>query len=384
MPPLLPASEIELAHMVRNATGLIDIEGSGTKAGLGRPTQSEVTLSTRLLRGITLYEPSEMVISARAGTPLAEIEASLAEKGQMLPFEPMDYRPLLGSQGEPTLGGVVACNLAGPRRFALGSARDHLIGVRLVNGKGEIVKSGGRVMKNVTGLDLVKLSCGAFGTLGVLSEVTFKVLPRPQSTASLAFHGLDDARAIRALTLAIRSPFSITGAAHVPTEATYIRVEGFESSVAYRIGELRQLLSEFGEAELLVDDIATRLWQRIANAVPLADVKERAIWRVSMKATLAPAFVAAVAGTLDTRHFYDWGGALVWLSVPDEGDAGAHVLRSALPGGHATLVRASLATRAHSDVFQPPGSALLQITRSLKAAFDPLGRLNAGRMYPGI
>lgn len=384
MPPLLPTSEIELAQLVRDANGLIDIEGSGTKAGLGRPTQSELTLTTRQLRGITLYEPAEMIISARSGTPLAEIEASLAEKGQMLPFEPMDYRPMLGSQGEPTIGGVVACNLAGPRRFALGSARDHLIGVRFVNGKGEIVKSGGRVMKNVTGLDLVKLSCGAFGTLGVLSEVTFKVLPRPQSTASLAFHGLDDERAIRALTLAIRSPFSITGAAHIPHGATYVRIEGFESSVAYRIGELRQLLREFGEAEWLVDEKATRLWQDIANAVPLLESTDRAIWRVSMKATQAPAFVASVAGALDARHIYDWGGALVWLSVPDAGDAGAHVLRSALPSGHATLVRASLATRARSDVFQPLGPAQLRITRSLKAAFDPLGRLNAGRMYPGI
>ena len=390
-----PASEPDACALVAEAAARktpLAISGAGTKTDVGRPAQTQATLSARGLTGITLYEPAELVIAARAGTPLAEVEAALASKGQELPFEPVDYRGLLGSSGEPTIGAVAAMNLSGPRRIMAGAARDSLIGVRFVNGRGEAVKSGGRVMKNVTGLDLVKLMAGSHGTLGFLTEVTFKVLPKPERIATLSFPGLDDSRAVEALSTALGSPFEATGAAHLPAAATgeaartLIRIEGFGPSVDYRLGELRRLLKRAGTPELVEGDAAAALWRQVRDAAFLVEPRDAAVWRLSTVPSRAPALAAAIATHLPARWFYDWGGGLVWLACEATGDAGAAAIREALRpvGGHATLVRAPVEVRAAVDVFEPLDPALMRITSGIKGSFDPAGVLNPGRMYAGI
>ncbi len=383
------------ADIVRAAaarTERLRLVGGGTKAGIGRPAQDEATLSTANLSGITLYEPAEMVVSALAGTPLADVQALLAGRGQMLPFEPMDHRRLMGSAGTPTFGAVAATNNSGPRRINAGAARDSLIGVRFVNGRGEPIKSGGRVMKNVTGLDLVKLMAGAWGTLGLLTDVTFKVLPVQERVSTLVFSGLDDARAVAALSAALGSPFELTGAAHLPAgidgsaARTAMRVEGFSDSVAYRLGELTKLLRGFGAPEIVEGDTGTDLWTAIRDVLPLAEPAEAAIWRLSTAPTHGPAVTAAIAAEREARWFYDWGGGLIWLATPAGGDAGAATVRAAVKaqGGHATLVRAPEAVRAAVSVFEPLSDPLMRITAGLKAAHDPVGVFNPGRMYAGV
>ncbi|WP_305078544.1 glycolate oxidase subunit GlcE [Methylobacterium sp.] len=387
-----PRSEAEAATLIGEAATRrerLRLVGGGTRAGIGRPAQDEATLSAAGLTGITLYEPAELVIAARAGTPLAEVEARLAEGGQMLPFEPMDHRPLLGSTGEPTIGAVAAGNVSGPRRIAGGAARDSLIGVRFVNGRGEAVKSGGRVMKNVTGLDLVMLMAGSWGTLGFLTEVTFKVLPVPERTATLVLAGLDDARAVEAMSVALGSPFEITGAAHLPegidgAARTLLRIEGFSASVDYRLGQLTRLMRGFTPPATREGEEAAAQWRAVRDVLPFAGGDE-AVWRLSTAPGRGPAVAAAIAAARPSRWFYDWGGGLIWLATPATGDAGAEVVRAALAeGGHATLVRAPDAVRAAVPVFEPLSEPLMRITAGLKAAHDPAGLFNPGRMYAGI
>jgi glycolate oxidase FAD binding subunit len=390
----IPRDEQDASTIITEAASkgtLLSLSGQGTKATMGRPNQTDASISSTALTGVTLYEPAELVIAARSGTPVSEVVRTLAHKGQELPFEPMDYRFLLGSKGEPTIGAVAAMNLSGPRRIMAGAARDSLIGVRFVNGRGEVVKSGGRVMKNVTGLDLVKLMAGSWGTLGFLTEVTFKVLPKQERMATLVIRGLDDKQAIEALSQALGSPYDVTGAAHLPARdrqgaSTLIRLEGFSVPVDYRMNELRRLLKRFRSTDILERRGAEALWQSVRDATVLTDQGERAVWRVSTAPMKGPDFAARVAQSLDAQWFYDWGGGLLWISTPAEGDAGAAVLRETTRalGGHATLVRAPAEIRSTLDVFEPQSEALMTLTRGIKTSFDPSGILNPGRMYAGI
>ncbi len=394
MQMLAPASEAEAAARVAEAfsrKSSLSIAGGGTKRAMGRPVTASTEISTRGLTGVTLHEPAEMVMSARAGTPLAAIESELAAKGQMLSFEPPDLRALLGASGEPTIGGAVALNMSGPRRIQSGACRDSLIGVRYINGRGEIIRTGGRVMKNVTGLDVVKLQAGAWGTLGLMSEVTFKVSPCPETSATVLLEGLDDLTAIRALTAAVTSPFEVSGAAHLPAggvnkSRTLVRIEHFAPSVAYRTGEIARLWRTYGAAAIL-DDAASRiLWRDIAQVRHFTHASLDAVWRISMKPTQSPAFVAALPPGLVKRHAYDWGGGLVWLAVAQDHDCGAQVIRATLArfGGYALLVRADAGMRERIDVLPPLPQALARLQERVRLSIDPAGLFNPGRMYaPG-
>ncbi len=390
-----PATEEAVAEIVRIAgrSGQpIRIAGGGTRGGMGRPVQAGITLSTENLTGITLYEPAEMVIGAKAGTPLDIIEKALAEKGQMLAFEPADFRLLFGSRGNPTIGAVAAGNISGPRRLWGGACRDSLIGVRFVNGAGEIIKSGGRVMKNVTGLDLVKLQAGAWGTLGVLTEVIFKVVPKPETVATFVLSGLDDAAAIQAMATAITSPFEITGAAHLPDGVgdegarTYLRIEGFPASVDYRAAELGRLLAKQGSLARLDDSEALSIWSAIRDGASLVEPRDAAIWRLSVKPSEAPAAVAAIRASRKAEAYYDWGGGLIWLATDVADDAGVAVIRAAAKAakGYATLVRAPDALRAAVPVFEPESAPIAALTKRIKASVDPTGIFNPGLMHAGV
>jgi glycolate oxidase FAD binding subunit len=392
---LFPRTEAEVAIAVIDARASmtpLSIEGGGTRKGLGRSIQAAKTLSLQKLRGISLYEPSEMVIGAWAGTPLSEVVAALDAKGQMLSFEPMDHRVLLGSQGEPTIGAVAAANISGPRRIMAGGCRDSLIGVRFVNGRGEVIKNGGRVMKNVTGLDLVKLQAGAFGTLGVLTEVIFKVSPKPAARITLAFEGLSDEAGIALLCAAMGSPFEPTGAAHLPAKVganvsrTVIRIEGLEEQIIYRKAELSKLFAKYGSPQILEDKAHDALWASIRDATFVADPKDRAVWRISVPPTQGAKFMAELKKIRACDHFYDWSGGLIWLATSEEAGVGAADIQrlAGTMAGHATLVRGSESLRAAIPVFQPLDPAIQALQAGLKKSFDPDGVLNPGRMVAGV
>jgi glycolate oxidase FAD binding subunit len=385
---LAPADAQEAAEIVRAANAPFDIGGSGTR-GFGRPPEG-ARLSSAGLSGIIFHEPAEMTLRARAGTPLCEVEARIAEAGQMLPFEPMDPRPLFATTGEPTVGGLVASALAGPRRLSAGAVRDNLLGVEIVNGRGEIIRAGGRVTKNVTGLDLVKITCGALGTLGFITEATFKLLPRPRAQSTIVIRRLDDARAVEAMARALGSPYGVSGAATIHAgmgrefPRTLLRVEGFEDSVAYRAERLIALLADFGAKHALTGEESQRMWQAIRDGAFLADPAERAIWRASVRPSDAPAALAALGASVHAS-LMDLGGGLLWFSTDPTMQAAAQV-RAALASfpGHAELIRADAALRSGADVFTPLNPALARLTRGVKQSLDPKGLFNPGRMYAGI
>lgn len=398
MTRLVPAGISELRDAVADALAAeeaVEIIGGGSKRGLGRPLQTPHLLDLSRLAGIRDYAPSELVLTARAATPLAEIEGVLAENGQMLAFEPPDWRELLGSRAEPTLGGALACNLSGPRRIKAGAARDHFLGFRAVSGRGEIFKAGGKVVKNVTGYDLPKLMAGSFGTLAALEEVTVKVLPRPETQATVLFVGAAPEAAALLMSAALGSPHEVSAAAYlspatllpVGAGGVAIRVEGPAPSVAARLNSLKSELAASGETLVLKADESSTLWRAIGNAAPVCGLEGRAVWRISTSPMRGAGIGETLARSLGAVWFLDWGGGLLWAAVPEEGDGGAAAIRAATRGpdgrgtGHATLVRASPAVRQAVPVFEPQTEAMAALSRRVKEAFDPKHILNQGRMY---
>ena len=402
---LRPAADWELKSMlaqIGEQNAAVEIIGAGTKRAIGHPVQAPAIISTASLRGITLYEPTELVMGARAGTPISQIEVELASRGQMLPFEPLDYGPVLAAPaGMQTIGAVFATNNSGSRRISAGSARDHLIGLRGVNGRAEIFKSGGRVMKNVTGYDVARGLTGSWGTLAVMTEVTFKVAPLPDDIATLVYAGLPEDLAVELMSLAMGTPFEVSGTVHLPakhaarimtpqigsrnTPLTALRIENFMKSVRYRKGRLIEALKAYGQPVELDLEASLGFWgemRRMAFAPHSDDI----LWRVSTSPRKAPELVATLRRHMPVEATYDWSGGLIWLEIPDCADAGAADVRraAAIAGGHATLIRAREAIRREVDVFQPQAPALERLSRGLKQVFDPQGILNPGRMYQAM
>ena len=393
---IAPADEAGVAAAVAaaHAEGVpLALEGRGTKSAMLRPVQAGRTLSLRNLTGITFYKPEEMVISARAGTPLAEIEAALAERNQQIGAEPPDLRALLGSAEEATgsIGGTVACNLSGPRRVVGFAMRDLVLGVRFVNGEGEVLRSGGRVHKNVTGLDLCKLLSGSHGTLGVITEVTLKVGPAGERTATLVLPVADEAAAVAALSSGLTSPYGVTGAAMLPEGASaagvegpvaLLRLEDVEASVSYRMARLQAALPG---GRVVEGEESRALWRAVRDAAPLAAAPGEAVWRVSVRPSAAPGVVAALRAGIGARVMLDWGGGLVWVAAAATVEAhSAVVAAAARASGTFALFRAPDPMRVSVPVIPDEVPALAALSARVKAALDPGGRLNPGRMRAGL
>lgn len=390
------AAEVEAAvQWALGAGKTLEIVGHGSKRGIGRAAQWDLTLDLSDLSGVTLYEPDELVLSAKAGTPIAEIDELLAKNSQELAFEPIDYGPVFGAGlGRGTIGGVLAANLSGPRRIKAGAARDHFLGFTAVSGRAETFKSGGRVVKNVTGYDLCKLMAGSWGTLAALTDVTVKVLPRAETEETVLVIGLDDATAARAMSAAMGSATDVSGAAHFPAplaasiqaeagnSLTALRLEGVALSVVHRRRALETLLKPFGEIAVLEQAASREVWRVIRNVTPFTG-GARALWRISVAPTRGPEVAAAIGE--GAEHFYDWAGGLIWAAIPATDDAGAARVRRAVAGdGHATLIRAPAALRAAVAVFEPQEPGLAALTKRVKESFDPTGVFGPGRMYAGV
>ncbi|MBM3487313.1 MAG: glycolate oxidase subunit GlcE [Alphaproteobacteria bacterium] len=401
---LRPRDEADLRAAIGDALAggtPVEVAGAGSRRALGGSVQAARRVSVAALAGITLYEPPELVLQARAGTPLAEIEAALGAEHQMLAFEPADFGLLLGHATDAaTLGGTVAVDLAGPRRIKAGAARDHVLGARAVSGRAEVFKTGGRVVKNVTGYDLCKLLAGSWGTLAVMSEITVKVLPAPEMVRTVLAYGLADKAACALLRAALASPHEPSAAAHLPDaiaaasavarvsgagrSVTAVRIEGFAASVAARTTTLRDLFAAHAAIEELHGHNSAAFWREVRDAAYFAAATARggrAVWRLSVPPAAGPDLVAAIAAETSAEAYYDWGGGLIWLAVDTAADARAATIRPAVraAGGHAMLVRAPAPLRAAIEVFEPEVPELAALSMRIKDAFDPMRILNPGR-----
>jgi glycolate oxidase FAD binding subunit len=360
----------DVAAIVAGATRPLEPVGGGSKRAVGRPVAADV-LDLGALAGIVAYEPAELVLTARAATPLAVIEAELAASAQRLAFEPPDFVTLLGTDRSPTVGGVLAANLAGSRRVSAGAARDHFIGCRAVTGRGEPFKAGGRVVKNVTGYDLPKLLAGSWGTLAVLTEVTIRVVPSPELDRTLVVASTSAAESVHLQCAALGSAHDVSAAGFDPERGTLLRLEGFASAVAARAVALCDEL-RCTPSEVLDGSASRRCWHELAGAARLA--ASPIVWRISVPPADAPTVLEQLA---PERYLLDWGGGLIYAAYSTAD--GARV-RKALKAGHATLLKAPAAVRAAELVFQPQPPAVAAAAARLREAFDPRGILNPGRM----
>jgi len=382
----------------------LEIIGHGSKRAIGLPTATNAVLDLSALNAVTSYEPNELIVTVQAGAPMADLLSLIDSKNQQFAFDPMDTSVLLGTpRGAGTVGGMIGAGLAGPRRIKAGGARDHLLGANAVSGFGDSFKTGGKVVKNVTGYDLCKLLAGSWGTLSVMTEVTLKVMPKAETERTLVLRGLDDVAANRAMTAALGSPYDVSGVAHLPLSVfrdtggglaglgssqqavTLIRLEGIGASVPHRAGSVSKALASFGAAEMIEDDASAALWASLRDVTPFAasgSLGAWPVWRIVCPPASGGAFGQALARETGGDVIYDWGGGLIWAALPPAADAHAALLRQRLKpiGGHATLVRATDQVRTTVDVFHPQDAGVAALGRRVKASFDPKNILNRGRM----
>jgi glycolate oxidase FAD binding subunit len=383
----------------------LEIIGHGSKRLVGQPMATNALLDLSALNAVTAYEPNELIVTVQAGAPLADVLSLIDSKNQQFAFEPMNTAGLLGTPDIGTIGGMIGAGLAGPRRIKAGGVRDHLLGAHAVSGFGDSFKAGGKVVKNVTGYDLCKLLAGSWGTLAVMTEVTLKVMPRPESERTLVLRGLDDIAANRAMTAAMGSPFDVSGAAHVPGSAlravaggladlrsqqavTLLRLEGIAASVAHRAASLAKALAPFGTAETVDDSASAAIWISVRDVRPFSASDSLGAWPVWR--IVCPPASGGTLGELLARDsggevIYDWGGGLIWAALPPKPDAQAALVRARVNavGGHATLLRAPEEVRRNVDVFHPQPAGLAALGERVRHSFDPKHILNRGRMRRG-
>jgi glycolate oxidase FAD binding subunit len=384
----------------------LEIIGHGSKRQIGQPMATNAVLDVSALNAVTAYEPNELIVTVEAGAPLADVMSLIDSKSQQFAFEPVDTAPLLGTPVCGTIGGMIGAGLAGPRRIKAGAARDHLLGAHAVSGFGDSFKAGGKVVKNVTGYDLCKLLAGSWGTLAVMTEVTLKVMPRPEAERTLVLRGLDDLAANRAMTAALGSPFDVSGAAHVPASAlraevggldrlgsprqavTLLRLEGILASASHRAASLAAALAPFGTIEIIEDSASAEVWSAIRDAQPFAAggvLGAWPVWRIVCPPASGGALGQALARMSGGDVIYDWGGGLIWAALPPKGDAHAALVRQRVEAasGHATLIRASDEVRRNVDVFHPQADGLAALSERVRLSFDPKNILNRGRLIRG-
>ena len=385
----------------------LEIIGHGSKRLIGQPMATNAVLDLSALSAVTSYEPNELIVTVQAGAPLADVQSLIDSKNQQFAFEPVNTAALLGTPELGTIGGMIGAGLAGPRRIKAGGARDHLLGAHAVSGFGDSFKAGGKVVKNVTGYDLCKLLAGSWGTLAVMTEVTLKVMPRPESERTLVLRGLDAIVANRAMTAALGSPFDVSGAAHLPNSAlrsseagglgelgagrealTLLRLEGITVSAAHRAAALAEALAPFGSAQILEDAASAHAWSSIRDVIPFAAsgaLGGAPVWRIVCPPAAGGALGEQLARDTGGDMIYDWGGGLIWAALPPTPDAQAGFVRRRVEAafGHATLIRAPEQVRRNVDVFQTQPRGLADLSERVRLSFDPKTILNRGRLTRG-
>jgi len=376
---------VEVVRAALDERATIELRGAGSKRGWGRAVDATWTALLQPSAGVVRYEPEELVLSVRPGTTVTELDALLGSHAQTLAFEPPDFGPLWGEAADrATIGGIVACNASGPRRLRAGAVRDHLLGAELVNGRAEVVRSGGRVVKNVTGYDLCKLLAGSFGTLGIITELTLRAAPRPRSSLSLAIPDLDSSAATRTMAELMASASGPSALAYLPGDLdepvqalaghaglVLARFEGSAAGVAERTEAARQ---RFG-GRALDEDESVAAWMRLRDVAAFRS--GGALWRIA----IAPASMGALGTLLEREHgcrwFADWGGSLVWVNVENDGGVNVRGWVEQLDG-RATLFRARAGTTV--GVWSPVQPAVAALTERIRAAFDPATIFNPGRL----